>query len=240
MGHSMRVFVHLVSVLCMSCAPALAAEGGPPNIVFILADDLGLGDLGCYGGTAVPTPHIDRLAAEGLRFTNAYSASAVCAPTRCGIMTGKHMGHASRRANGSRHGHIPLAPEEVTVAELLKQAGYSTGGFGKWGVGNVGTTGVPEKQGFDVFYGYYDQTHAHNYFPAFLIRNSVSVPMPGGDGVPGKKGKGDAYSQDLIAEETFKFIEANKGRRFFCYAPWTLPHGNFEIPDASAFADKPW
>jgi arylsulfatase A len=236
----MRVFMHLVSVLCMSCAPALAAEGGPPNIVFILADDLGLGDLGCYGGTAVPTPHIDRLAAEGLRFTNAYSASAVCAPTRCGLMTGKHMGHASRRANGSRNGHIPLAPEEITVAELLKQAGYATGGFGKWGVGNVGTTGVPEKQGFDVFYGYYDQVHAHNYFPAFLIRNSVSVPMPGGNGVPGREGKGDAYSQDLIAEETFKFIEANKERRFFCYAAWTLPHGRFEIPDASAFEDRPW
>jgi arylsulfatase A-like enzyme len=236
----MRIFVHLVSVLCISCTLPLAVEGGPPNVVFILADDLGLGDVGCYGGTTVPTPNIDRLAAEGLRFTNAYSASAVCAPTRCGLMTGKHMGHASRRANGSRNGHIPLAPEEVTVAELAKRAGYATGGFGKWGLGNVGTTGVPEKQGFDVFFGYYDQTHAHNYFPALLIRNSVDVPMPGGNGVPSKKGKGDAYSQDVIAEETLKFIETNRERPFFCYVAWTLPHGQFEIPDASAFADKPW
>ena len=236
----MRVCLQLVSILCISYSHALAAEGGPPNVIFILADDLGLGDLGCYGGTAVPTPNIDRLAAEGLRFTNAYSASAVCAPTRCGLMTGKHMGHASRRANGSRNGHIPLAPEEVTVAELLKQAGYATGGFGKWGLGNVGTTGVPEKQGFDVFYGYYDQVHAHNYFPAVLIRNSVDVPMPGGNGVPGREGHGDAYSQDLIAQETFKFIETNRERPFFCYVAWTLPHGRFEIPDASAFADKPW
>ena len=205
-----------------------------------MADDLGLGDVGCYGGTAIPTPNIDRLAAEGLRFTNAYSASAVCAPMRCGLMTGLHMGHATRRANGSRNGQIPLAPQEVTIAELLKAAGYATGGFGKWGLGNVGTTGVPEKQGFDIFYGYYDQTHAHNYFPAFLIRNSVNVPMPGGNGVPGKPGKGNAYSPDLITDETLTFIEANKDRPFFCYAAWTLPHGQYEIPDASAFADRPW
>ena len=116
-----------------------------------MADDLGLGDVGCYGGKAIPTPNIDRLAAEGLRFTNAYSASAVCAPTRCGLMTGLHMGHATRRANGSRNGQIPLAPQEVTIAELLKAAGYATGGFGKWGLGNVGTTGVPEKAGVRHF-----------------------------------------------------------------------------------------
>ena len=123
-----RVGLLLVACLALftSNVSVAAEPPRPPNIVFILADDLGLGDLGCYGGKAVPTPNIDRLAAEGLRFTNAYSASAVCAPTRCGLMTGKHMGHASRRANGSRNGHIPLAPEEVTVAELLKQAGYAT------------------------------------------------------------------------------------------------------------------
>jgi arylsulfatase A-like enzyme len=218
---------------------AIAAER-PPNLVLIMADDLGLGDVGCYGGTAIPTPNIDRLAAQGLKFTNAYSASAVCAPTRCGLMTGLHMGHATRRANGSLNGHVPLKPEEVTVAERLKQAGYATGGFGKWGLGDVGTTGVPEEQGFDVFYGYYNQAHAHNYFPALLVRNSENVPMPGGNGVPGKRGSGDAYSQDMIADETLAFIEANKDRPFFCYAAWTLPHGQFEIEDARAFADRPW
>ena len=236
--NQMSVLLALLYVV-LNLADAGAAER-PPNIVFIMADDLGMGDVGCYGGKAIPTPNIDRLATEGLRFTNAYSASAVCAPTRCGLMTGLHMGHATRRANGSKNGEIPLKSEEVTIAELLKRAGYATGGFGKWGLGNVGTTGVPEKQGFDVFYGYYNQTHAHNYFPAFLIRNSVNVPMPGGNGVPGEPGKGDAYSPDLIVDQTLKFIESNKDHPFFCYAAWTLPHGQYVSPDASAFANRPW
>lgn len=228
--------------LCCAVGSFIHVEAGErlPNIVFIMADDLGIGEVGCYGGEVIPTPNIDRLAVGGLQFTNAYSASAVCAPTRCGLMTGRHMGHATRRANGSLNGHVPLKPEEVTVAELLKKAGYATGGFGKWGLGDVGTTGVPEKQGFDVFYGYYNQTHAHNYFPAFLIMNSKNVPMPGGNGVPGKEGKGDAYSPDLITDETVAFIEANKDRPFFCYAAWTLPHGLYEIPDTSEFEDRPW
>jgi arylsulfatase A-like enzyme len=231
----------LFALCCLlGCAEFAAAADRSPNIVLIMADDLGIGELGCYGGTTIPTPNIDRLAAAGMKFTNAYSASAVCAPTRCGLMTGLHMGHATRRANGSRSGHVPLKPEEVTIAERLKEAGYATGGFGKWGIGNVGSTGVPEKQGFDIFYGYYDQTHAHNYFPALLVRNSERVPMPGGNGVPGREGKGDAYSQDLIADETLKFIETNKDRPFFCYAAWTLPHGQYQIKDTSAFADKPW
>jgi arylsulfatase A-like enzyme len=230
----------LLALLAVAPFALASAASTPPSLVFILADDLGLGDVGCYGGKMIPTPNIDKLAAEGLRFLNAYSASAVCAPTRCGLITGKHMGHATRRANGSRNGLIPLPDEEITVAELLKSAGYAVGGFGKWGLGNPGTVGVPEKQGFDLFYGYYDQTHAHNYFPAFLIRNSQDVPMPGGNGVPGKPGKGDAYTPDLITAETLKFIEQNKARPFLCYAAWTLPHGNFEIPDFSAFADRPW
>lgn len=251
-GYDFSKPIHLASVrltrimLCLLCllgstlAAAEKSTVAKPNIVFILADDLGLGDLGCYGGKTLPTPNIDRMAAEGLRFVNAYSVSAVCAPTRCGLMTGQHMGHATRRANGSKSGLISLQPEEITVAELLKTAGYATGGFGKWGLGNPGTTGVPEKQGFDLFFGYYDQVHAHNYFPAYLVRNSVDVPMPGGNGVQGKPGKGTAYSQDVIAAETLKFIEQNKGRPFFCYIAWTLPHMQFEIPDASAFAEKPW
>jgi arylsulfatase A len=234
-----RYLLAIATAVAVSTTTANAAER-PPNIVLIMADDLGIGDLGCYGGTAIPTPHIDGLAARGLKFTNAYSVSAVCAPTRCGLMTGLHMGHATRRANGSKTGHVPLQPEEVTIAERMKEAGYATGGFGKWGLGNEGTVGVPEKQGFDLFYGYYSQTHAHNYYPAFLVRNSEKVPMPGGNGVPGKEGQGDAYSQDMIADETLKFIETNKDRPFFCYAAWTLPHGLYQIKDTRAFADKPW
>ena len=215
-----------------------AAAPAKPNIIFILADDSGLGEYGCYGGTAIPTPNVDKLAAEGMRFTNAYSGSAVCAPTRCVLMTGLHPGHGLRRANQSKIGLLSLAPEDVTVAELLRDAGYTTGGFGKWGLGNEGTTGAAEKQGFDLFYGYYDQVHAHSYFPDDLTRNGVREKLPGN-----AKGKGTDYSHDLIEAETLKFIEtgAKSGKPFFCYAAWTLPHGKFEIPAAYAkFGDKPW
>jgi arylsulfatase A-like enzyme len=226
--------------LILIAGRAMPLAAAQPNIVFIMADDAGLGDFGFAGGTVIPTPHIDRLAAEGMTFTNAYSGSAVCAPTRCVLMTGQHTGHGTRRANQSRDGLIPLADEQVTVAELLHEAGYATGGFGKWGLGNPGTAGVPEKQGFDLFYGYYDQTHAHNYFPAFLIRNSVEIPMPGGNGVSGKAGRGDAYSHELIVAETLAFIEQHRHDPFFCYAAWTLPHGNFEIPSDAPFSDRTW
>jgi arylsulfatase A-like enzyme len=219
---------------------ASAGERKLPNIIFILADDAGLGDFGCYGGKAVPTPNIDRLAKEGMRFTSAYSGSAVCAPSRSVLMTGKHTGHCTRRANASKNGLIPLGADEITVATLLKRHGYATGGFGKWGLGNPGTTGVPERQGFDLFYGYYDQTHAHNYFPAFLIRNSKEEPLPGGNGVSGKAGKGTAYTPDLILKETLAFIEKNKDRPFYIHAAWTLPHGNFEIPSDAPFTNRPW
>ena len=218
-------------------ARAPAAEPLKPNIVFILADDSGLGEFGCYGGTAIPTPHVDRLAREGMRFTNAYSGSAVCAPTRNVLMAGQHPGHMLRRANQSKVGLLALPADTVTVARVLKDAGYATGGFGKWGLGNEGTTGAAEKQGFDIFYGYYDQVHAHSYFPDDLTRNGVREKLPGNAG-----GKGTQYSHDLIEGETLKFIEtsARGGKRFFCYAAWTLPHGKFEIPSHAQFADKPW
>lgn len=214
-----------------------AADQARPNIVFILADDSGLGEYGCYGGTALSTPQVDRLAAEGMRFTNAYSGSAVCAPTRCVLMTGLHPGHGLRRANQSKNGLLALEAGTVTVARMLRDAGYATGGFGKWGLGNEGTSGAAEKQGFDLFYGYYDQVHAHSYFPDDLTRNGVREKLPGNSG-----GKGTQYSHDLIEAETLKFIEAGAkgGKPFFCYAAWTLPHGKFEIPDHSAFAEKPW
>lgn len=230
--------VLFVAVL-LAGAPGAKAAGAAakPNIVFILADDSGLGEYGCYGGQAIPTPNVDRLAKEGMRFTRAYSGSAVCAPTRNVVMTGQHPGHMLRRANQSKSGLLPLPADAVTVARMLREAGYATGGFGKWGLGNEGTTGAAEKQGFDVFYGYYDQVHAHSYFPEDLTRNGVREKLPGN--ADGQRGQ---YSHDLIERETLGFIErsAKAGRPFFCYAAWTLPHGKFEIPSHAAFADKPW
>jgi len=215
--------------------PTLRAPSDRPNIIFILADDAGLGDLGCYGGTAVPTPHLDRLASEGRRYTNAYCGSAVCAPSRAVLMTGMHTGHIMRRANQSKIGLLALPAGTPTLPRLLQAAGYTTGGFGKWGLGNEGTTGAAEKQGFDYFYGYYDQVHAHSYFPAEITRNGVREPLPGN--ANGARGQ---YAHDLIEAEMLRFLEANRTRPFFCYAPWTLPHDKYEIPDHSAFADRPW
>lgn len=214
-----------------------------PNLIFIMADDQGIGEVGCYGSKVIPTPNIDRLAAEGMKFTRAYSGSAVCAPTRGVLMTGLHTGHSVRRANMSRNGLIPLAAEDLTVAEKLKEAGYATGGFGKWGLGNPGTPGIPEKQGFDLWYGYYDQVHAHSFFPTYLVRNSVEEKLAGNRPTGTKLGKGEGsdYSVDLIFDETLRFIETNKDRPFFCYAAWTLPHGDFEVPAiAPEFAGRPW
>lgn len=222
---------------------AVHAASAKPNLIFILADDQGIGEVGCYGSKVVPTPNIDRLAVEGMKFTRAYSGSAVCAPTRNVLMTGLHTGHGTRRANMSKNGLIPLAPEEITVAEKLKEAGYATGGFGKWGLGNPGTTGIPELQGFDQWYGYYDQVHAHSFFPLYLVRNSVEEKLAGNRpaGTKLAKGVGTDYSVDLILKETLAFIAANKDRPFFCYAAWTLPHGDFEVPAISPdFAGQPW
>jgi arylsulfatase A-like enzyme len=223
--------------------------------VYIVVDDMGYGDLGCFGSRSIKTPHLDRMAAEGMRFTQAYSGCTVCAPARSTLMTGHHMGHTSVRLNT---GGVPLRDEDLTLAEVLKQAGYATGGFGKWGLGDLDTPGVPEKQGFDIFYGYYHQIHAHYYYPDYLVRNGVKVPLPGNKdfyrakppatgafpAVDPKSGLRRQYTHDLIFAETLAFIRANKDRRFFCYAPWTPPHGRLEIPEADpawqAYKDKPW
>src|SRR5882724_7438313 len=146
-----------------------------PNIIFILADDLGYGDLGCYGQTKIKTPNLDNLAAEGLRFTDFYAGSTVCAPSRCWLMTGLHTGHSWIRGNGSQ----ALRPGDVTIAELLMQAGYHTGLIGKWGLGNENTSGLPQRKGFDEFGGYLDQVHAHDYYTSYLWRHD---PRTGFDG----------------------------------------------------------
>jgi arylsulfatase A-like enzyme len=206
-----------------------------PNIIFIISDDLGNFDLGVNGGP-IPTPTLNRMAAEGMKFTDAYSGCAVCAPARSVLMTGQHTGHTTVRTNP---GGVPLKAEDVTVAQALKAAGYTCGGYGKWGVGDVGTPGVPEKHGFDDFFGYYHQVHAHDYYTDHLFRNGNKVPLEGNAG-GGKK----TYSHYVIFEEMKKFLRANKDKPFFCYAPWTPPHGSFVIPEAdpavALFQGKPW
>ena len=232
-------------------ASAAQAEA-KPNFVFIIADDMGWADLGCYGQDAYPTPHLDRMAAEGLRFTDAYSGCTVCAPARSTLMTGLHMGHTPVRGNS---GGIPLPDGAVTVAEVLKRAGYACGGFGKWGLGDLDTPGVPEKQGFDEFFGYYDQVHAHYYYPDYLIDTGKKVPLPGNkDFYKTHKGSGGMpvetgglehqFSQVLILDRMKAFIRKHKDRPFFCYAPWTPPHARYEMPETDpawqAVKDKPW
>ena len=211
----------------------IVAEG--PNIVFIIVDDMGWMDLGCYGSRHIKTPNINRMAAEGMRFMQAYSGCTVCAPARSVLMTGLHMGHTSVRGNT---GGIPLLDEDVTVAEVLKKAGYVTGGFGKWGLGEVGTTGVPEKQGFDEFFGYYHQIHAHDYWTPYLWYNSQKIP------ITGEEGSAECYSHNWIFMKMLDFIRRNKDKTFFCYAPWTPPHGKYQIPESDPawqmYKDKPW
>jgi arylsulfatase A-like enzyme len=204
-------------------ANAAAADERPPNIVYIMSDELAYYELSHMGNPRIHTPRIDRMAAEGVRFTQALAGSPVCAPLRCTLMTGKHAGHASVRAND---GGTPLRADEPTIASMLKRVGYATGGFGKWGCGGRDSTGVPEKHGFDVFFGYYDQVHAHSFYPPYLIRNSEEVELAGNSG--GRSGQ--TYSHYVIVDEAIKFIRANKDRPFFCYLPITPPHGMYDIP----------
>jgi arylsulfatase A len=210
----------------------------PPNIVFIILDDLGYFELSLMGNTKLRTPNIDRIASEGMRFSQALAGSPVCAPTRSTLLTGQHTGHTTIRRNA---GDLALRREDVTIARVLKKAGYRTGGFGKWGLGDRGTTGVPELHGFDTFFGYYHQVHAHSYYPNYLVRNGQKIPLEGntGDFYSGKQ-----FAHHLIADEAKKFIRENKGTPFFCYCPWTPPHGLWGIPENEPswelYKDKPW
>ena len=243
----------LLAPFCLLLStPGLDALDRRPNVVFIIVDDMGWADLGCYGQKGYATPHLDRMAAEGIRFTQAYSGCTVCAPARSTLMTGLHMGHTPVRGNT---GGIPLPDRAITVAEVLKKAGYATGGFGKWGLGDLDTEGVPERQGFDVFFGYYHQIHAHYYYPDYLIDTGKKVPLPGNEGFyQAHKGQGGMpaksqgltrkFSHSLIKKRMFDWIRANSDRRFFCYAPWTPPHGRYEIPTSDPawqqVKDRPW
>lgn len=237
----MRILSLFLAIVWMASSAALAtnaAAARPPNIVYFIIDELGYYELSGLGHPEHRTPNIDKLAAEGVRFTQCLAGGPVCAPTRCALLTGKHGGHMTVRANG---GFDPLREGEETLGSVLKRAGYATGGFGKWGNGGRGTSGVPEKHGFDTFFGYYDQVHAHTYFPRYLVRNSQEVPLAGNTGNPAE---GQSFSQYAIFDESKKFIRENKDRPFFAYLCWTPPHGRYGFPkdDPSwqLYKDKPW
>jgi arylsulfatase A len=205
----------------------------PPNIILIMADDLGYGELGCYGQEKIRTPNIDRLAAEGMKFTQHYTSAPVCAPARCSLMTGLHGGHALVRDNfevgewDSFRGQYPLPDGTQTIASVLKSQGYKTSAFGKWGLGEVGSTGDPLNQGFDRFYGYNCQRHAHNYYPRYLVDDDKKQMLDGNNrGVTGKQ-----YAPQLIADQMLKFIEENKDEPFFVYYPTVIPHLALQVPD---------
>ena len=219
------------------CLGSNLQAAGKPNIVYIMSDELAYFELSHMGNKYLETPNIDRMAAEGIRFTQALAGAPVCAPTRCTLMTGKHSGHASVRANG---GGTPMRAGETTIASMLKKMGYATGGFGKWGCGGRGSTGVPEELGFDTFVGYYDQVHAHSFYPPHIVHNSKELPLEGNSG--GRTGK--TYSHYVIFDAAKKFIRDNAKKPFFCYLPITPPHGMYDIPESDPswqhFKDKDW
>ncbi len=233
----------------------------PPNIIYILADDLGYGELGCYGQKKIKTPNIDHLASQGIKFTQHYSGSPVCAPSRCVLLTGKHTGHAYIRNNDEMpergdvwhdpalEGNRPLLPGTTTVGTLLQKAGYATGAIGKWGLGGPANSGEPNQQGFDFWYGYLCQRMAHNYYPTHLWKNREKDILEGNeyffphqkfpeDKDPLAKAsykdyRGQTYSMDAMVKEALNFIKQNKSNPFFLYLPFPVPHVSLQVPDDS-------
>jgi arylsulfatase A-like enzyme len=250
-----RLFGLVLGALIMAVFTASGAEpAGRPNLILILADDLGYGDLGCYGQDKIKTPNLDKIAAEGIRFTSAYAGSTVCAPSRCALMTGLHTGHALIRGNARDQN---LGPADRTLAEVLKQSGYTTGLIGKWGLGEEGSSGVPGKKGFDQFFGFLNQTHAHDYYTDHLFR------FDGAEGFEGRmdfdenqKGKKKLYVHDQFAEAALNFVKLNakpgdaKRRPFFLFLAFTIPHANNEegrrtgngmqVPTDAPYTQESW
>lgn len=221
-----KILLPLLSALLLTGASTQAQRR--PNIVFILADDLGYGDLGVYGQQKIKTPNIDRLARQGMMFTRFYAGTSVCAPSRSALLTGQHTGHTYVRGNKEiqPEGQEPLADTVQSYAKMLQQAGYVTGAFGKWGLGMVGTTGAPDKKGFDVFYGYNCQRQSHRYYPTHLWSNNTRIDLEGND-LKQKK----VYAPALIQEQTLAFIENNRSKPFFLFVPSILPHAELSGPD---------
>ena len=253
----MRSCLTALSTLLIFAASALA-QVPKPNIILILADDLGYGELGSYGQTIIRTPHLDRLAAEGMRFTQFYAGNTVCAPSRSVLMTGLHMGHTRVRGNaGGRNMEAQsLRTGDITVARVLQQTGYATGLVGKWGLGELNSEGEPRKQGFDYYFGFLNQTHAHNHFPGHLWRNGEKVPLPnvvtavGDTEGAGYATKRVVYADDLCADDSRAFIERNRDKPFFLFVSLVTPHANNErsrvlgdgneVPDYGDYANQPW
>lgn len=228
----------VVALIAISTSLRLGAS---PNIIFIMADDLGYADAGCYGGRTIATPNMDRLASEGLRFTQAYSGACVCTPARCVLMTGLHNGHTAARDNVP---HYPtyLNQEDVTVAEVLKSAGYRCGGVGKWSLGDAGTAGSAMNQGFDTWFGYLNQDHAHYSYPEYLDDDAGRLELPG------NASSRQHHSHDLLTERALKFIRDSKDSPFFLYAAFTIPHfsardedsDGFSVPTTAPYSDRDW
>ncbi len=244
---------------CNNVSEKQDKEQSKPNIIYILADDLGYGDLGCYGQQRIKTPEIDEMAGEGIRFTEHYAGSTVCAPSRCSLLTGLHTGHSRVRGNFDADGkEVGLIKESLTVAEVLKKAGYTTGVIGKWGLGEEGTQGIPNKQGFDYFFGYLNQIRAHNAYTDYLWENQERVELDNKIEVVQKgyaKGFGSVaherkqHSHDLFTEKALDFISQEKEKPFFLYLAYTLPHANNESwmfdslglePTENLYENKQW
>ena len=239
----------LISIFMATSSLLFAqAENRKPNIIYILADDLGYSELGCYGQTKIKTPNIDKIAAEGMKFTQHYSGSTVCAPSRCTFLTGLHTGHAHVRGNKGRPvvGQLPIPAETVTIPQLLKEVGYATGCVGKWGLGGPDTTGLPNKQGFDFFFGFLDQWRAHNHYPTYLYKNNEKfllnnhdfkshqrIKEPFKTDAEWKKFQGKDYAGDRMGEQCLEFIKQNKDNPFFLYFASPVPHVSIQIPDDS-------
>jgi arylsulfatase A-like enzyme len=252
------VFIYLAAVwLCTFEGTLLAADR--PNLIWVMADDLGYGELGCYGQQIIRTPNLDRMAREGLRFTRFYAGATVCAPSRSVLMTGQHQGRTRVRGNAGARNPLAqaLRAEDVTVARVLQEAGYATALIGKWGLGDVGAaeSGLPRRHGFDEFFGYLSQHRAHNHFPEFLWRNEDRIALPNvvtpvGDHGGGYARDGVLFADDLFADEALKFVARHQDRPFFLYWSPVIPHANNErnrelkdgahVPDYGPYAKEDW
>lgn len=256
-SHCLMKPLLFLGLAVLSVAVSRGAE--KPNLIWIMADDLGYGDLGCYGQKVIQTPHLDRMAREGMRFTHFYAGATVCAPSRSVLMTGQHHGHTRVRGNAGQQNPAAQALKEgdVTVARVLKDAGYATALIGKWGLGDVGAaeSGLPRRQGLDFFFGYLNQQHAHNHFPDFLWRNESRQQLPNVITSVGESGAGYAtnavqFADDLFADEALKYVSEHRGAPFFLYWSMVVPHANnersgalkdgAEVPDYGPYADKDW
>jgi arylsulfatase A len=221
----------VAALLAALLAGRASAAAQAPNVIFVLADDLGYGDVGCFGQRLIQTPNLDRLAAEGMRFTQAYAGTTVCAPSRCALMTGLHTGHCPIRGNKEikPEGQEPMPAGTFTVAHLMKRAGYATGLIGKWGLGHPDSSSTPDKMGFDYFFGYNCQLKAHDYYPQHLWRNDAKVELGG-----------KSYSHDLIADDALAFVRQNRDKPFFLYLAFTIPHQKLQVPDLGPYVGEKW